>query len=976
MVISSQNSAEPPKRKCVALIGMCVCLLSPIVAQAGSLPGQIVVHPTSPRWLVYNRDHNGDDQLDPFFLSGPGGPEGFLYRGQRLADGTRAGDQTKLIRKLVQHGGNCIYLMAVRTHGGDASKESRQNPADYPDDLHNPWINQDPQQGINEAILDQWERWFTLMDRHGIVIYFFIYDDAIKIGKRLGWPLDPDGNLHPGERAFIQSLVNRFEHHRHLIWCVMEEAQELGPQWQQHTSKIAEAIREADDHDHVIASHQHGGNVFFHAEDPFIDQFAIQTRLDRVKTDAALRPWMLQAWQQAAGRYSLNFSEDKLHHDLVVAGERVAVRRRSWLAAMSGAYVMVFGIEIANTDPGFLSDCRRLQAFFEATDFLDMAPDTDLVHAGTKYLLAAPNQAYIAYACAPPNGNMGIKELPAGQYALTWFDCVTGTSSRATHQQEGKGDAVWQKPRFTGDEVALYVKRLDAVPGASPRKMRESVSQVPRPKQANVVPQVSDKTVQTGKGRPIDIQLTYEDSDGGPGPYTVDIVSPPAQGSLSGVGNDKTYTPKHGFVGSDSFRWKVNDGAGDSPVVKITVLVGPGQTRSQYFPPADQEGGWRTLSDPAEIRSKAGMLKAKLDEAFDCVQGSTKNGGLLVLRRGWLVYERYFGKGHRDALCNLGSCGKSFTSIAMGILMSERPDLFPEGLGQKVYTPSYFPAPAFPLPDARMADIKLGQMLAFTAGIRGNNPCYVNGAQVSIDPIGPDGWQGMADPYTLGRKEGKHGNAPFTTASLWCEPGGGYSYATASIHNVSIILRHVTGMELQDYIQQKLAQPLGWGRWTFAYRNAKEVDHTPGGGGIALRGPDMLRFGYLLLNEGRWLDQQVVPAEYVRHCSRKSPWNPHFPYSLQFNVNTDGTVPGLPTDAFWKLGSGYHAIYVIPSEDLVVWKFGGRDGQYSQSNTGLAILAHVKAAEQDRSLWKRSVDPSAAYNETVRRVLQAICDDE
>ena len=975
MIATSKGRGESLKLRIVARIGMCVCLICPIMAQAVPLPGQIIVHPTNPRWLVYSRDNNGDGQLDPFFLSGPGGPEGFLYRGQRRADGTRDGDQVKLIRTLMQHGGNCIYLMAVRTHGGDAAKESRQWPDVYPDARHNPWVAQDPAQGINHAILDQWEEWFTLMDQHGIVIYFFIYDDAIKIGQRMGWPLDQNGDLHSGERAFIRTLVNRFEHHRHLIWCVMEEAQELGPQWQQHTSKIAEAIREADDHDHVIASHQHGGNVFFHADDPFIDQFAIQTRLDRVKTDAALRPWMLQAWQQAAGRYNLNFSEDAVHHDLVASGERVAVRQRSWLAAMSGAYVMVFGIEISDTAPGFLTDCRRIQEFFEATDFPDMAPDTDLPYAGTKYLLAAPNQDYIAYADSPPDGKMGIRHLPAGRYALTWFDCVTGTTIRGTHQQKGRGDALWQKPAFTGDEVALSVKCLDAAAWARPKRVRESVSQVARPKQVNLVPQVSDKTVQTRKGRPIDIQLTYEDPDGGPGPYTVDIVSLPAQGSLSGEGNDKTYTPQHGFVGSDSFRWQVNDGAGDSPVAKVTVLVAPGQTRSQYFPPSDQDGGWRTLSDPTAIRSQAGMLKAKLDEAFAYVQSSTKNGGLLVLRRGWLVYERYFGKGHRDALCNLGSCGKSFTSIAMGILMDERPELFPEGLSQKVYTPTYFPARAFPLPDARMTDITLGHLLAFSAGIRGNNPCYVNGAEVNIDPVGPDGWQGMADPYTLGRKDGKYGNTSFTTASLWCKPGGGYSYATASIHNVSIILRHITGMEMQDYIQQRLAQPLGWGRWTFAYKHAQEVDHTPGGGGIALRGPDMLRFGYLLLNEGRWRDQQVVPAAYVRHCSRKSPWNHHFPYSLQFNVNTGGTVADLPTDAFWKLGSGYHAIYVIPSEDLVVWKFGGRDHQYSPANTGLPVLPHVKAAEQDRSTWKRSVDPSTAYNETLRRVLQAICDE-
>ncbi|SVE05427.1 uncharacterized protein METZ01_LOCUS458281, partial [marine metagenome] len=40
---------------------------------------------------------------------------------------------------------------------------------------------------------------------------------------------------------------------------------------------------------------------------------------------------------------------------------------------------------------------------------------------------------------------------------------------------------------------------------------------------------------------------------------------------------------------------------------------------------------------------------------------------MLVVRKGWLIYENYFGLGHREALTNLASVGKSFTSVAAGI---------------------------------------------------------------------------------------------------------------------------------------------------------------------------------------------------------------------------------------------------------------------------------------------------------------------
>jgi len=367
----------------------------------------------------------------------------------------------------------------------------------------------------------------------------------------------------------------------------------------------------------------------------------------------------------------------------------------------------------------------------------------------------------------------------------------------------------------------------------------------------------------------------------------------------------------------------------------------------------------------------AGVDLVKLDGAFAYIQGSTKHGGLLVARRGWLVYEKYFGRGHREATPNTASVGKSFTSIAVGILIAERPDLFPDGLDQKVFTPKYFPAEAFPLSGPAKKEIKLGQLLAMTAGIRGNNPGAIEGKEVRLDPPGPDGWLAMVDAMALGKMDG-----PLNTITLWVKPGGGYSYATSSIHLASVMLRHVTGMELEQFIEQRLARPMGWGRWGFGYRRP-EITHTPGGGGIAPRATDMLRFTYLLLREGRWGDRQLVPAEYVRHCGRRSPYNPHYPYSLQFNVNSEGGVAGAPRDAYWKTGSGGHAIYVVPSLELAAYKLGGRDEQYDPKQTNLEPLpASAFRYDGSREGWKPSVDAQTAAERTLELIVSSVAGDQ
>ena len=95
---------------------------------------------------------------------------------------------------------------------------------------------------------------------------------------------------------------------------------------------------------------------------------------------------------------------------------------------------------------------------------------------------------------------------------------------------------------------------------------------------------------------------------------------------------------------------------------------------------------------------------------------------------------------------------------------------------------------------------------------------------------------------------------------LWTDPGSGYSYASPSPHIASIVLRHVTGMELQDYIRERLAKPMGWGAWGYClHRGNFDMPHANGAGSIALHATDAVRFGYCLLHNGKWGDAQLVP---------------------------------------------------------------------------------------------------------------------
>lgn len=402
-------------------------IVSAIARNAGPPPGQIIVDPQNRAWLKYN-------QGGPFFMCGPGDPEGFLYRGRLNSDGTRTGDQMSLIHKLKDTGANSIYLMAVRSHGGDG------NPTE------NPFVDNDPAKEINMAVLDQWETWFTEMDRNGIVIYFFFYDDAQTLDHRI-W--NTGSIVGRAEWNFIKTIVDHFEHHKNLIWVVKEEYRE--GYTARRVSKIAAAIRAADDHDHVIAVHQNSGIIFDFADDPNIEQFAIQYN---VGSSFEIHSAMVAAWRNARGRYNLNMAE--VAHGGVGNGSEA--RKKIWAMAMGGAYVMVNGWNIKDTPLNDLEDCGRLISFIESTNFNEMSPNDELRYGGTEYVLALPGDSYITYA-SNLSGDIGLKGMTACTYDFKWYDVKNGATILQKDVGVIDGDHTWTKPVSIGNELAVYIKR-------------------------------------------------------------------------------------------------------------------------------------------------------------------------------------------------------------------------------------------------------------------------------------------------------------------------------------------------------------------------------------------------------------------------------------------------------------------------------------------------------------------------------------
>jgi CubicO group peptidase (beta-lactamase class C family) len=388
---------------------------------------------------------------------------------------------------------------------------------------------------------------------------------------------------------------------------------------------------------------------------------------------------------------------------------------------------------------------------------------------------------------------------------------------------------------------------------------------------------------------------------------------------------------------------------------------------AEYYPPPDRDGGWRTAAGAAQIRSAAGMEAGRLEQAWTFTQRCTQNAGLLVVRNGWLVLERYVGRASRNANPDMASTGKAYTSIACGLMLEEFRDRIPDGLDTKVFTSRYLPE-AFSadgkLDDPRRAVITLGQLLCMTAGYNGEGGAPTAVVMGRAWPLKPSPGQNIRDV-----------DGSSLRCAMWTNAGAGYSYSSPAPHIASMVLRRVTGMELDKYIDERLAKPMGWGPWGYCLnRGGFRMPHANGAGSIAVHATDALRFGYCLLRNGRWGERQLVPASYIALCNRMSPHNPHSPYTLMFEQNSDGHVIGAPRDAYWKSGAGGFGLMVVPSLDLVIYKMGGNNGQYDPTLTDVP----QPEARTDRDDWKPISgtpfqEPSRGGDDGLRRVLEMVC---
>ncbi|WP_040788081.1 serine hydrolase domain-containing protein [Nocardia paucivorans] len=149
------------------------------------------------------------------------------------------------------------------------------------------------------------------------------------------------------------------------------------------------------------------------------------------------------------------------------------------------------------------------------------------------------------------------------------------------------------------------------------------------------------------------------------------------------------------------------------------------------------------------------------------------------------------------------------------------------------------------------------------------------------------------------------------------KPGTVFSYSQRNVDLLAYVLELAVGEPLQQFAQRELFEPLGILRddWYWARDRS---GNTYGYAHLMIPPNDLAKLGLLVVNEGRWGDREIVPAEYIRRASTPSPANPCYGYLFWVGPTCAENASFVPPDTFAMSGMGMQNVFVIPSLDLMV----------------------------------------------------------
>ncbi len=307
---------------------------------------------------------------------------------------------------------------------------------------------------------------------------------------------------------------------------------------------------------------------------------------------------------------------------------------------------------------------------------------------------------------------------------------------------------------------------------------------------------------------------------------------------------------------------------------------------------------------PAAAPGRGSIGAQALEEASQYAE-ATGAQALIVVHKGVVQLERYYGGASAASQFSAHSLTKLLAPLAVGKAIEE-------GRIRSVDEPASTWLAEWR--DDKRSRITLRQLLEMTAGFR---------TPVDTSPSA----RYMQMHY------GSDVESIVATAMPAIEPGSAFVFDNDNLHALGLVVERATGQRYEDYVSQRLWQPLG-------AADAEFVLDRPGGRVYAYcctwtLPRDWVRVGQMLLQGGQWQGRRVLPEGWVQAMRQPSKVNPSIgmqaflgaawmdPAINRFLATQKPTLaPSLAPDLIYHIGYGGQLLAVVPSKDLVILRAG------------------------------------------------------
>nr|HKO80391.1 serine hydrolase [Chitinophagaceae bacterium] len=145
-------------------------------------------------------------------------------------------------------------------------------------------------------------------------------------------------------------------------------------------------------------------------------------------------------------------------------------------------------------------------------------------------------------------------------------------------------------------------------------------------------------------------------------------------------------------------------------------------------------------------------------------------------------------------------------------------------------------------------------------------------------------------------------------------PGKVWKYNGGTTQLLAAIIEKTTGTKIDQFAKEYLFGPLEITR--FEWARYPGTDLIAAASGIRLRSRDLLKFGLLYYNHGKWKSKQVVPDKWVNESFREHVTRPQGAggYGYQFWLWQD-TINNKPAALIACIGNGDQRIFFDKTHD-------------------------------------------------------------